>query len=87
MDPGKKGMEPAVWVAVPPPPRTSGPRRPDHASGSAAEPLDHETRPCGCEDVGWLPTCAAPLGNRDSNPEHSQSPGLSCQPLGQPRVT
>lgn len=26
MDPGKKGMEPAVWVAMPPPPRTSGPR-------------------------------------------------------------
>lgn len=47
MDPGKKGMEPAVWVAVPPPPRTSGPQRPDHASGSAAEPQTMRRDPVG----------------------------------------
>ena len=64
MEPGKKGMESAVGVAVPPALRTSGPRRPDHWLGSPAEPLDHETGPCGCEDVGWVPTCAAALGNR-----------------------
>lgn len=64
MDPGKKGMEPAVGVAMPPALRTSGPRRPDHALGSPVEPLDHETGPCRCEDIGWVPMCAAALGNR-----------------------
>lgn len=69
MEPGRKGMESAVGVAVPPALRTSGPRRPDHGLGSPAEPLDHETGPCGvktsdgCQPVR-LPTCAAALGNR-----------------------
>lgn len=84
MEPGRKGMESAVGVAVPPALRTSGPQRPDHGLGSPAEPLDHETGPCGVKTSDGCQPVRLPW-ETDSNPERPWSPGRSCWPPGQPQ--